>query len=191
MAFCQTCAAPIADGATQCSACVTQLAGQAAGAVSGAPAFTPVASSYPPPAPVYAAPAPVYAPTAPAVAAAPGSAGISANGAGALTYLAGFITGIIFLVIDPYKTDRFVRFHAFQSIFFNVAWIGMWIVWAVLGLLLGMVTKGLFFILELPINLLLMLGGFGLWAWLMYSAYQGKSTRLPFIGALAAKQAGL
>jgi uncharacterized membrane protein len=53
------------------------------------------------------------------------------------------------------------------------------------------VTKGLFFILQVPIDLLLMVGGFGLWAFLMYSAYQGKTTRLPVIGALAAKQAGI
>ena len=43
--------------------------------------------------------------------------------AGALAYLVGAITGILFLVIDPFKSDRFVRFHAFQSIFFNLAWI--------------------------------------------------------------------
>jgi uncharacterized membrane protein len=36
-----------------------------------------------------------------------------------------------------------------------------------------------------------MVGGFALWVFLMYSAYQGKTTRLPVIGALAAKQAGI
>jgi uncharacterized membrane protein len=113
------------------------------------------------------------------------------NTAAALTYLAGFVTGILFLVIDPFKADRFVRFHAFQSIFFNVAWVGLWIVWMIAGLVLGALTKGLFFLLELPINLLLMVGGFCLWAFLMYSASQGKTFKLPVIGALAAKQAGL
>ncbi|MDQ2839556.1 MAG: hypothetical protein M3Y72_00635 [Acidobacteriota bacterium] len=124
-------------------------------------------------------------------AAAPAAAGMSVNAAAALAYLAGFVTGIIFLVIDPYKNDRMVRFHAFQSIFFNIAWIGLWIAWTIVGFLLGAVTKGLFFVLEIPINLLLMAGGFLLWAWLMYSAYQGKTVKLPVIGALAAKQAGL
>jgi uncharacterized membrane protein len=117
--------------------------------------------------------------------------GLNANTAGALAYLAGVITGILFLVIDPYKSDRFVRFHAFQSIFFNVAWIGLWIAWMIVGLVLGAVTKGFFFILQVPIDLLLMVGGFALWAFLMFSAYQGKTMRLPVIGALAAKQAGL
>jgi uncharacterized membrane protein len=119
------------------------------------------------------------------------NAGLQANTAGALAYLAGIITGIIFLVIDPYKSDRFVRFHAFQSIFFNVAWTALWIVWMIAGLVLSAVTKGLFFFLQLPIDLLLMAGGFGLWVFLMYSAYQGKMTKLPVIGALAAKQAGV
>jgi uncharacterized membrane protein len=122
---------------------------------------------------------------------APSSSGLQANTAGALAYLAGIVTGILFLVIDPYKSDRFVRFHAFQSIFFNVAWIALWIAWMIVGLVLGAITKGLFFFLQVPIDLLLMIGGFCLWAFLMYSAYQGKMTKLPVIGALAAKQAGV
>jgi uncharacterized membrane protein len=133
-----------------------------------------------------AAPAATYA-----AAPAPTAAGLQPNVAGALAYLAGFITGIIFLVIDPFKGDRFVRFHAFQSIFFNVAWIGFWIVWMIAGMILGAITKGLFFIIELPVNLLLMVGGFCLWAFLMYSASQGKTFKLPIVGAIAAKQAGL
>ena len=119
------------------------------------------------------------------------ASGLQPNVAGALAYLAGIITGILFLVIDPYKNDRFVRFHAFQSLFFNIAWIALWIAWTIVGLVLGTVTKGLFFILQVPIDLLLMVGGFALWAYLMYSAYQGKTTQLPVIGALAAKQAGI
>ncbi len=91
----------------------------------------------------------------------------------------------------PLQGDRFVRFHAFQSIFFNVAWFALWIAWMVIGLVLGAVTKGLFFILQVPIDLVLMVGGFALWVFLMYSAYQGKMTILPVIGALAAKQAGV
>ncbi len=127
-------------------------------------------------------------PTASPVAA---GSGLGVNAAGALAYLAGIVTGILFLVIDPYKSDRFVRFHAFQSIFFNVAWIALWIAWMIVGLVLGAITKGLFFFLQVPIDLVLMVGGFCLWAFLMYSAYQGKMTRLPVIGALAAKQAGV
>ena len=136
-------------------------------------------------------PFPIYQGGVVAAAAAPATSGLQPNTAGALTYLAGFITGIIFLVIDPFKTDRFVRFHAFQSIFFNVAWVGFWIVWTIAGMVLGAITKGLFFLIELPVNLLLMVGGFCLWAFLMYGASQGKTFKLPIVGALAAKQAGL
>ena len=136
-------------------------------------------------------PSPTYQGGAVAAAVAPESTGLQPNTAGALTYLAGFITGIIFLVIYPFKTDRFVRFHAFQSIYFNVAWIGFWIVWMIVGMVLGALTKGFFFLIELPVNLLLMVGGFCLWAFLMYSASQGKTFKLPIVGALAAKQAGL
>ena len=120
------------------------------------------------------------------------ASGLQPHSAAALAYLAGFITGIIFLVIDPFKTDRFVRFHAFQSIFFNVAWIGLWIVWTIAGIGAGRQSPRVSSSsIELPINLLLMVGGFCLWAFLMYSAYQGKTFKLPVIGALAAKQAGL
>ncbi len=157
MAFCQSCATPIPDGATQCGSC---LARPAAAAVS-------------------------YS------AVPPAASGITVNAAAALTYLGGIITGIIFLLVEPYKADRFVRFHAFQSISFNIAWIGLWIVWMIVGLVLSAMTKGLFFFLQFPIDLLLMVGGFALWVWLMYSAYQGKTFKLPVIGALAAKQAGM
>ncbi|MEO7005327.1 MAG: zinc-ribbon domain-containing protein [Acidobacteriaceae bacterium] len=119
------------------------------------------------------------------------SSGLTSNTAGALTYILGLITGILFLVIDPHKSDRFVRFHAFQSIFFNVAWIGLWIVWTIIGLILGAVTHGIFFLIQLPVNLALIVGGFCLWAFLMFSAYQGKTFKLPIIGNLAAKQAGM
>jgi uncharacterized membrane protein len=111
--------------------------------------------------------------------------------AAALAYLAGFVTGIIFLLIEPLKADRLVRFHAFQSIFFNVAWIGFWIVWAIAGMILSAITKGLFLIVELPVNLLLMVSGFCLWIFLMHKAYQGKTFKLPIIGSLATKQASL
>ena len=93
-------------------------------------------------------------------------------------------------MIDPFKNDRFVRFHAFQSIFFNVAWIAFWIVWTIVGFMLGAISHGLFFLIQLPVNLLVSIGGLCLWLYLMYTAYQGKMVQLPIIGALAASQAG-
>ena len=49
----------------------------------------------------------------------------TANAAGALSYLIGAITGVIALLIGPYKKDPWVRFHAFQSIFLTVIWIAL------------------------------------------------------------------
>src|SRR5215472_3603111 len=113
------------------------------------------------------------------------------NVVGALTYLAGFITGIIFLVLDPYKSNSFVRFHAFQSIFFNVAWVGFWIIWMILSAVLTPLTAGVFGLIALPLMLIFTLAGFGIWIFLMYQAYQQKLFRLPIVGKFAAEQAGV
>jgi uncharacterized membrane protein len=115
--------------------------------------------------------------------------GLQPNAAAALSYALGLITGILFLVIDPYKNDKYVRFHAYQSVFFNIAWIAFWIIWMIAGLVLSAITKGLFFFVEIPVNLLLALGGFILWIFLMYRAYQGRYFRLPVVGTIAAKKA--
>jgi uncharacterized membrane protein len=174
MSFCQTCGTSLPDGSPTCTACGATQGAAAAGAAPG-----PIPGAIPGPIPgtIPAAPLP--------------AAGLTPNVAGALAYLVGAITGILFLVIDPFKADRFVRFHAFQSIFFNLAWIAFWIVWSILGLMLSAVSHGLFFIIQLPINLLITIGGFCLWIYLMYTAYQGKTFQLPVIGALAASQAGI
>jgi len=172
MSFCQTCGTSLPDGSPTCTAC-----GATQGAAGAAPGPIPGAIPGPIPGSIPAAPLP--------------AAGLTPNVAGALAYLVGAITGILFLVIDPFKADRFVRFHAFQSIFFNLAWIAFWIVWMIVGLMLGAISHGLFFIIQLPINLLITVGGFCLWVYLMYTAYQGKTFQLPVIGALAATQAGI
>lgn len=113
------------------------------------------------------------------------------NVVGALTYLAGFVTAIAFLVVDPYKSNSFVRFHAFQSIFFNVAWIALWIVWMLLSSVLTPLTAGVFALIALPLMSIISVAGFGIWVLLMYQAYQQKLFRLPIVGKLAAKHAGV
>jgi uncharacterized membrane protein len=176
MSFCQTCGTSLPDGSATCTACGASQGVAAAGAAPGAdPRCNPRSYSR------------NHTRRSPAC----GGAGLTPNVAGALAYLVGAITGILFLVIDPFKADRFVRFHAFQSIFFNLAWIAFWIVWMIVGLMLGAISHGLFFIIQLPINLLITVGGFCLWIYLMYTAYQGKTFQLPVIGALAASQAGI
>jgi uncharacterized membrane protein len=120
---------------------------------------------------------------------APASAPMASNVAGLLCYVPALITGIIMLLIEPYKNDKFVRFHAFQSIFFGVFYIAVWMVWRVLvvGLLFtgGLAGFGiigmLFWLIELAF--------FGLWVLLVYKAYNNEQFKLPIIGDLAAKQA--
>src|SRR6202044_4137532 len=113
------------------------------------------------------------------------------NLVGALTYVAGFVTGIVFLVLDPYKSNSFVRFHAFQSIFFNVAWVAFWIVWVVLSAILTPLTAGIFGLIALPLMLIFTVAGFGIWIFLMVQAYQQKLFRLPIVGKFAAEHAGV
>jgi uncharacterized membrane protein len=124
--------------------------------------------------------------------AAPAGAGtaMSSNVAGLLCYILGFITGIIFLVIEPYKNDRFVRFHAFQSIFFNVAVIVFWIAYMIVASILGFVSLGVLAAVMGLVGLLISLAILAFWLFLMYKAYNNELYRIPFIGDLAAKQVG-
>jgi uncharacterized membrane protein len=124
--------------------------------------------------------------------AAPTAAGtaMTSNVAGLLCYILGFITGIIFLVIEPYKNDKFVRFHAFQSIFFNVALIVFWIAYMIVASILGFVSLGLLAMVMGLVGLLISLAVLVYWIFLMYKAYNNEIYKIPFIGDLAAKQAG-
>jgi uncharacterized membrane protein len=116
------------------------------------------------------------------------SSGIGNNVAGLLCYLFGWLGGLIFLLIEPYKNEKTVRFHAFQSIFFSVALIGIYIVLFILGIVLTVIHLS---IILIPIWLILGLGIFAAWIFLMFKAYSNETFKLPIIGELAAKQAGL
>jgi uncharacterized membrane protein len=129
-----------------------------------------------------------YAPPPPAVAVVQ-SAGMEENLVSALCYLVGWITGVIFLVLAPYNQNKTIRFHAFQSIFFNIALIPFYIVVGIFTFILGHVPV-LGPILAMLIYAVLGFGMFGLWLFLMYKAYNKEKFMLPFIGALAEKQAG-
>ena len=110
------------------------------------------------------------------------------NVASALAYLVGVLTGILFLVIEPYSRNRTVRFHAFQS-------IAAWVASIVIGMVLSMFS---YLIVALPfigwmIYILLWtafsLGVLGLWLYLMYKAYNKERFVLPVVGVWAEKQA--
>lgn len=171
MAFCPNCGANVTG--TFCPNCganvaAAQGAGTAAGATAtGATSGTGGAAYVPP------GPPPVQA------------AGLTENVAGALCYLAGLVTGIIFLIIAPYNQNKFVRFHAFQSIFAHLAVIICWIAYAIIAGILTFLTHGLGFFLYPLFGLLLLI----LWLYLMYSAYNNRKVKLPLIGDLAERQA--
>ena len=114
--------------------------------------------------------------------------GMSDNVASALCYVLGLITGVIFLVIAPYNQNRTVRFHAFQSIFANVAIIAIEIA---LGIVFGILFRILHFLALIGFIVYPVLGLaiFVLWLFMIFSAYQGKTVVLPIVGPLAQQQA--
>jgi uncharacterized membrane protein len=110
------------------------------------------------------------------------------NTVGALCYLFGLITGIIFLVLEPYNRDKLVRFHAFQSIFMTGAVFVAHIVLTILALLMATVTFLLSSLIAM-LHLLVSLAFFLLWLYMMWKTYSGEKVVLPIIGPLAEKQA--
>ena len=99
------------------------------------------------------------------------STGLQPNLAALLSYLFGWITGIIFYLVET--KSQFVRFHAAQSIIVFGA--------------ISIVEIVLFFIPFLGVFLGIL--AFVLWILLMLKAYQGDTYKLPFAGDLAEKWA--
>jgi uncharacterized membrane protein len=103
----------------------------------------------------------------------------------ALAYIT-FIPAVVFVLVEPFKRNRFIRFHSFQSIFFAVATIvaavAMRILYSVLALipLLG-------FLLAWLLSAVVLVGLAVLWLVLLVKALQGEIFRLPWIGDLAEK----
>jgi uncharacterized membrane protein len=102
------------------------------------------------------------------------STGLQPNVAALLSYLAGFITGIIFFVIE--KDNKFVRFHAMQSL----------ILFGGLMVLQMVLVFTIVLIILVPI---LNIGALILWVILMIKAYNGEQFKLPVIGDIAEKNA--
>jgi uncharacterized membrane protein len=120
------------------------------------------------------------------------STGLDPNVAALLSYVFGWVSGLIFFILE--KENRFVRFHAMQSIFFNVlvavGVIALWIVTFILvlvssqlpdilGTLLGLVTSLIW--LAFCVGLLIA------WVMCLIRAYQGQIFKLPIIGNMAEK----
>jgi uncharacterized membrane protein len=105
--------------------------------------------------------------------------GLADNIGGMLAYIT-IIPAIVFLVLEPYNRSRFIRFHAFQSIFFFVAVVVVAVVMPFIAVIpfLGVLVWGLVCLAEVI-----------LWVLLLVKAYGGQMWKLPVIGDLAEKQA--
>ena len=105
------------------------------------------------------------------------STGLEPNIAGLLSYVLGWITGLVFILLE--QKDEFVRFHAMQSIVVFGAFTVVGIALSVLSLIpfIGI----LFFVLQVIVGLCALV----LWIVLMVRAYQGLHYKLPWAGDLA------
>lgn len=115
-----------------------------------------------------------------------GDTGLESNVAGALAYVFGLLSGFAMLVLEG--DDEFVRFHAIQSIAFNVAMIAAYVALGFVGFFLSLVpfVGDVLAVFVGFLNPLLGLGAFLLWAFLLYKAYQGERFELPVLGPIAA-----
>jgi len=114
------------------------------------------------------------------------TSGLEPNLAGLLCYLFGWVSGLIFLLIDK---RPYVRFHAAQSIGISIGAVIVMIVFAIFIFIVGIITSGLGFLLGL-LYPLLGLGIFALIVICMIKAYKGEKFKLPVIGDIAEKMAG-
>jgi uncharacterized membrane protein len=157
MATCVKCGATLAEGTVFCGSCGTPVAGAAAPAAAGAAGGT--------------------------TATAASSSGLAPNVAGLLAYVT-IIPAIIFLVMEPYNKDRFIKFHAFQCLFLAAAGFAAGICLMVLNVIPIIGT-----IISLLLFPLLWLAIFVLAVIAAIKAYNNQKFMIPFIGKLAEQQA--
>jgi len=105
---------------------------------------------------------------------------IAENVAGMLAYFT-IIPAIIFLLIEPYNRNRFVRFHSFQCLFTAVALLVLHVVLSFFGYIIPVLMFGVWGLLGLA--------ELALWILLVVKAYQHEMFKLPIVGDLAERQA--
>lgn len=135
---------------------------------------------------------PVQVTSQPPAQAGKSSTGLDENIAALLSYVFGWVSGLVFFLIE--KDSRLVRFHAMQSLLFNVlvavVVFVMWIVFFVLFLIVSQISDVLSGIFGLVATLLWVVIGIGiLIAWIMclVKAYNRQYYKLPIIGNFAEK----
>ena len=106
--------------------------------------------------------------------------------AGGLAYF--LLPAIVFLLVDPYNRNRFVRFHSLQC-------IGAWLAAVVVGAMLRVVVLVLFiipllgYLLVWLVSMVVSLAFFIIWIVLIVKALQGEMFKLPLVGDFAEQQA--
>ena len=128
----------------------------------------------------------------PPVQTAKSSTGIDENVAALLAYIFGWVSGLIFFLIE--KDSRLVRFHAMQSILLNVAALVLglilWFAWVIIVIVLAQVSEVLASLISVVLGLLI----FAFYVACLVAvilclvkAYQGQYFKLPAIGNFAEK----
>lgn len=105
------------------------------------------------------------------------SLGIDENIEALLSYVLGWVTGIVFLALE--RENKFVRFHAAQSL---AAFLPLFVAMIILG-----VIPFIGWVISLIISLLTLL----LWLFLMFKAFKGEKYKLPLVGDFAERQSRL
>ncbi|WP_342826443.1 DUF4870 domain-containing protein [Candidatus Lucifugimonas marina] len=102
------------------------------------------------------------------------SLGINQNMEAVLAYVLGWVTGVAFLLIE--KENKFVRFHAMQS-------IAVFVPITIASFILGFIP-----VIGAVFSTLLSIFGLFLWLFLMFQAITGSRYKVPYAGDFAEKQ---
>src|SRR5579864_7759052 len=169
MAFCKACGQDAGEASfcPKCGAPQGAAQGVGMGALAGAPSSA------------------VAAP-----AAASATEGIEENVAGLLCYVFGWITGLIFLLIDK---RPFVKFHGAQSIALNICFVAVWILYVIFSFFITMVSAMLHFPIGFISFFLLPVIGLAflaVWIFCMFKAYSHEKFKLPVIGNIVERMVG-
>ncbi len=120
------------------------------------------------------------------------STGLDENIAALLAYVFGWISGLIFFLIE--KDSKLVRFHAMQAILFNVCVIvlaiAIWIVVVVIAVIGSQISDVIGSLVTIVAGLLWFILSIGIliaWVLCLVRAYQGQYFKLPIIGNFAEK----
>jgi len=129
---------------------------------------------------------PASAPTPSSGGGKPPTSGLEPNVASLLCYLCGWLSGLIFILIE--KDNKTVKFHAWHSLFLNLGFFALYVALTIVSAILSQIAPVLGMLFGL-IMLVLNLGFLVLWIILMIKAFQGSRLTLPVITEMAQKQA--